>query len=350
MPQNTLHQSPTAIALLLRATRRYGDLPAFEWADGAITYRDIELFMGRAQSVLAREALAVGDTIATLSRNGAEDWLLARAAQGLGLCVLALHPMGSLQDHLKYMTAAGVRCLLVDGHGYAERGAELAAARPDVRVLSIGAAGFADDILAAIQAEAPVAVRDISQPDAVAGRHFTGGTTGEPKQIVITHRGFTAGIHAFRANVELPSVPRVVAAGPVSHVTGTLIMPTLLRGGSIYMLPGFDPAALIRAIAARHINTTLMVPTMIYSLLDSPALAEADLSSLQAGARRRARAEGRALRPAIAADRVWQGRQKGVARPDPGVSAYLSRLRFSAARTRKIWETSGSQRPAVWHG
>ncbi len=212
MPQNTLHQSPTAIALLLRATRRYGDLPAFEWADGAITYRDIELFMGRAQSVLAREALAVGDTIATLSRNGAEDWLLARAAQGLGLCVLALHPMGSLQDHLKYMTAAGVRCLLVDGHGYAERGAELAAARPDVRVLSIGAAGFADDILAAIQAEAPVAVRDISQPDAVAGRHFTGGTTGEPKQIVITHRGFTAGIHAFRANVELPSVPRVVAA------------------------------------------------------------------------------------------------------------------------------------------
>ena len=57
-------------------------------------------------------------------------------------------------------------------------------------------------------------------------------------------------------------------------------MPTLLRGGSIVVLPGFDPAEVLEAIEKHRITATMLVPTMLYVLLDHPKLADYDLSSL----------------------------------------------------------------------
>jgi fatty-acyl-CoA synthase len=47
------------------------------------------------------------------------------------------------------------------------------------------------------------------------------------------------------------------------------------------MLKSFDPDAVLRTIARERINFTLFVPTMIYVLLDHPALDRTDLSSLE---------------------------------------------------------------------
>jgi acyl-CoA synthetase (AMP-forming)/AMP-acid ligase II len=44
---------------------------------------------------------------------------------------------------------------------------------------------------------------------------------------------------------------------------------------------GFDPAAVVSAIAAERITVTHMAPSMIQTLLDSPAIDGADLSSLR---------------------------------------------------------------------
>jgi fatty-acyl-CoA synthase len=54
-----------------------------------------------------------------------------------------------------------------------------------------------------------------------------------------------------------------------------------MRGGTVHMLKGFDPEAVFRTIERERINFTLFVPTMIYVLLDSPALDKTDLSSLE---------------------------------------------------------------------
>ena len=47
------------------------------------------------------------------------------------------------------------------------------------------------------------------------------------------------------------------------------------------MLPGWDPAAWIDAVERHHITVALLVPTMIYSLLDYDGLDAADRSSLE---------------------------------------------------------------------
>ena len=54
-----------------------------------------------------------------------------------------------------------------------------------------------------------------------------------------------------------------------------------MRGGTVHLLKGFDPEAVFKTIARERINFTLLVPTMIYVLLDHPALDKTDLSSLE---------------------------------------------------------------------
>ena len=49
----------------------------------------------------------------------------------------------------------------------------------------------------------------------------------------------------------------------------------------MHLIRSFDPEAVLAAVARERINFTLLVPTMIYVLLDHPTLSKADLSSLE---------------------------------------------------------------------
>jgi fatty-acyl-CoA synthase len=68
---------------------------------------------------------------------------------------------------------------------------------------------------------------------------------------------------------------------PLSHAGAAFIIPTLLRGGSIVVSAGFDPAKLFQLIEKYKITATMLVPTMLYMLMDHPDFDKADLSSLQ---------------------------------------------------------------------
>lgn len=47
------------------------------------------------------------------------------------------------------------------------------------------------------------------------------------------------------------------------------------------VLPGFDPATVLATIEKYRITSTMLVPTMLYALLDYPDLDKYDLSSLE---------------------------------------------------------------------
>jgi len=80
---------------------------------------------------------------------------------------------------------------------------------------------------------------------------------------------------------EWPSSPRVLSCTPLSHAGSGMILPTLMKQGTILIQPGFDPVAVMQAIQEYRINCMMLVPTMIYALLDHPRFSEFDLSSLE---------------------------------------------------------------------
>jgi fatty-acyl-CoA synthase len=84
------------------------------------------------------------------------------------------------------------------------------------------------------------------------------------------------------AEWEWPDEIRFLIATPLSHAAAAVFVPTLQRGGALYVMPrGFTPDGFFDMIETHQITTTFLVPVMIYALLDHPRSKTADLSSLE---------------------------------------------------------------------
>ncbi|MGC2315624.1 MAG: AMP-binding protein [Bradyrhizobium sp.] len=277
-----LHDFPTVGGQTLRALARYPSRVAFSWPGGSITYGGAAELIGRMQKVFARLDLKPGARVAFLTANRADTWCAGVAAQLSRLSITWLHPLGSLDDQLFQIEDSEAGMLVVDADTFRDRGGDLAARASDLRtVFTLGPANYGVDLLAAAEDAGTATPRCFAGPDDIATLNYTGGTTGKSKGALRYHRETGGFANAILSDFEIPDTPRYLAVAPISHVAGTKVLPSLIRGGTVHMLKGFDPDAVFKTIERERINFTLFVPTMIYVMLDNPALDKTDLSSLQ---------------------------------------------------------------------
>jgi fatty-acyl-CoA synthase len=83
------------------------------------------------------------------------------------------------------------------------------------------------------------------------------------------------------AEWEWPEAPRFLLCTPLSHAGAAFFAPTLAKGGQMVVLPRFDPGEVLRTIEGQRITATMLVPSMLYALLDHPDSRTRDLSSLE---------------------------------------------------------------------
>jgi fatty-acyl-CoA synthase len=279
---NPLYQLPTACEQTLRALARYPSRTAFAWPDGSLTYQGATDLIGRIQAVFTRLGFKPGTRVAFLSANRADIWCAGVAAQLSQLAITWLHPLGSLDDQLFQLEDSEAEMLIVDAAAFRDRGGDLVAKASGLKtVFTMGPANYGSDLLVAAEEAGSASARCFAGPDDIATLNYTGGTTGRSKGALRYHHNMAAFASAILADFEIPEGARYLTVAPISHVAGTKVLPTLMRGGTVHMLKGFDPEAVLTTIAREKINFTLFVPTMIYVLLDHPALNKTDLSSLE---------------------------------------------------------------------
>ncbi|MCV5754255.1 AMP-binding protein, partial [Escherichia coli] len=67
-----------------------------------------------------------------------------------------------------------------------------------------------------------------------------------------------------------------------SHAAGVTLFPVMMRGGLMRLVQGFEPEVYAGVVAAEKINSTFLVPTLIYALIDNEHLRKRhDMSSLE---------------------------------------------------------------------
>ncbi|MFU8874038.1 acyl-CoA synthetase [Micromonospora sp. SL4-19] len=102
---------------------------------------------------------------------------------------------------------------------------------------------------------------------------YTSGTTGRPKGAVLTHANLLASAHAVRLAWRWTPEDRLALSLPLFHIhgLGVGLHGTLVAGGSLLLLPRFEPSAVASAIEG---GCTLFfgVPTMYHRLAESPQL------------------------------------------------------------------------------
>jgi fatty-acyl-CoA synthase len=202
----------------------------------------------------------------------------------------ALHPLGGVNDHAFILRDAGISTLILDPLPmFTNRVRELLDRVPTLtKVLVLGPvpdelAGVGVDLVAqaaALTEVDPVAAADL-EPDHVVSVTYTGGTTGRPKGVVGTSLGMSTMTQVMLAEWEWPLRPRFLVCTPLSHAGAAFFLPVVLKGGQFVVLSRFDPGEVLAAIEKHRISSTMLVPSMIYALLDHPDFGSRDLSSLE---------------------------------------------------------------------
>jgi fatty-acyl-CoA synthase len=274
--------------LTVGALKRNKDKPVLFLGDTTLTGG--QLADRISQYIQAFEALGAGTgaAVGLLSLNRPEVLMIIGAGQTQGYRRTALHPLGSLDDHAYVLNDAGITSLIIDPNPmFVERAQGLLEKVPGLtQILTIGPvpealAGVAVDLdaEAAKYSPRPLVAADLP-PDHIGGMAYTGGTTGKPKGVIGTVSSITTMTTIQLAEWEWPEQPKFLMCTPLSHAGAAFFVPTIIKGGELVVLTKFDPAEVLRVIEEQKITATMLVPSMIYALMDHPDSHTRDLSSL----------------------------------------------------------------------
>jgi len=113
---------------------------------------------------------------------------------------------------------------------------------------------------------------------------YTGGTTGFPKGVMLTHKNLVA--NAAMCNAWLykckPGEETVLGILPFFHVYGmtAVLILSVMQGSKMVLLPKFDPETTLKTIQKQKPTLFPGAPTIYIGLLNHPDLKKYDLSSI----------------------------------------------------------------------
>ncbi len=121
-------------------------------------------------------------------------------------------------------------------------------------------------------------------PDDPAVIFYTSGSTSRPKGVTHTHFSLLGNARIQVATKEIKPETVLLASTGVGYIAGLsgIAMPTFLMGCTLVLELELQADKLLQAIDHYHVNMTLILPTMLLEMLESPLSKTTDLSSLRA--------------------------------------------------------------------
>jgi fatty-acyl-CoA synthase len=239
-----------------------------------LSYKALDARAERVAALLAWRGVGEGDRVAALTRNRIEYFELLFGCAKLGAILVPLNwrmPPAELDG----LIADAGPVLLFHGAGEAE-----AAARLGHRLPAIDFDGGYEAVLASSPARAS---RTRWPAAAIWYLLYTSGTTGRPKGVIYTYRMALANYVNIGACIDLSPDDTTLSFLPIFHTAGINLhaLPTLIAGGRVIVMDGFDAERLVALLEARRLDTVFAVPTVYQSLLDHPRFASAPLDHVR---------------------------------------------------------------------
>ena len=267
--------APTIAAALERTRHTSAHRTALLCGDRSITYAGLAERCDRVGAAMASLGLVPGDRVAILAANCHRYVEAYMGVPAAGLVLLPLNTRLAVPELAAIIGAARPKVLITDR----DPGALADAV---ARVVT-----FEEwDVLldhaesASVAPSAPGAP-DVEESD-LALLYFTGGTTGRPKGVMLSHRNLVA--NSFHKTLACRFQPDDVylAVAPFFHVAGTAPLVGLLwMGGSFVILPAFDPATSLDAIERHRVTVAIPVPTMVAALVAEQVARPRNVTSLR---------------------------------------------------------------------
>jgi fatty-acyl-CoA synthase len=259
--------------------------PALRFEGRTLTYAAFaERIEVAARALRSDLGIGPGDRVAILSANRPEYLVLLYACARLGAMLVPLNWRLAVPEQLFILGDAEIGALFVE-EAFAAVLPPLAAALPKVRPVGLdfappGGRSF-EALLASGSGEGRGAGADLSSPLLIV---YTSGTTGRPKGAVLRQDALLFNGLMSQHMHDLSSQDHVLTVLPFFHVGGLNIQttPALHHGASVTVHPRFDPGGTLAAIGDERPSLIVLVPATMQALIEHPAFAVTDFSSLRA--------------------------------------------------------------------
>lgn len=247
------------------------------------TWSEVAGRVARVAGGLAQLGVEQGDRIAILALNSDRYVESFFAIAWAGAVIVPLNTRWAVAENEYALKDSEPKILLVDDN-FVSQIPELSRRFTLQAIVYIGEGALPDGMIAY---EALTTSREKIEDrsgayDDLLGIFYTGGTTGFPKGVMLSHRNvvYESVVWIYSLNFSEDTVYLHSAA--LFHLAGASPMVALtMVGGTHVTIPKFEPELAMRTIEQEQINYCLFVPTMLNMILNDPAFGRYDLGSIR---------------------------------------------------------------------
>ena len=259
--------------ILAETANLFPDKLAIICGEDRLTFSDLDIHSNRLANALIREGLAKGHNIAIYSANQTEYPSIFFGSAKSGGVLAHMSARFSAEELISVINKTDIEAIFVHT-ALADKVLLSRDKFPELkRVIVFGAGAEADDGVETLDqflGDAGVASPqvDIKESDPF-GITYTGGTTGFPKGVVVSHEARFIGSVRAEREMEIASTDIMCCSSPLFHIAGLFIwfQTGIMMGLTSVIMSSWDPVKFME-LAERHgITAAFMVPTQINSVI-----------------------------------------------------------------------------------
>lgn len=309
VPAHLNYPKGTMVGYFLEAVARYPENIAIEYYGRTYTYRAFyEMIRDTAKS-LKSQGVKEGDTIAICMPNTPEAILMFYAANMVGALVSLIHPLSAEKEIQNYINGSGATFLLSLDLVYDKvhnivdntciKKIVIASAGDSLKTIkkflykfknrgTVPKIELTDDIMTwnefinyGYDYQGEIACLKGSNDPAVI--LYSGGTSGDPKGILLTNMNFNAlALSCYKMIEQSGEGESILAILPIFHGfgLGVCIHTTLGCGMRVVLVPNFNPKDFGKLLHKHKISIVCGVPSLFESLTKT-SMGKNDLSKLK---------------------------------------------------------------------
>jgi long-chain acyl-CoA synthetase len=271
-------------AAIQRATKINGDAPATIMGNRVSTWKELGAEIALLADGLKKLGLETGDRVAILAQNSDRYYLSIFATSWAGGVFVPINTRLAPAELVHWLSDSDSSFILVDDAMAAMLPAALEklSSPPTIIYLDTDTAPESATTLESLLKDSEPVAACTRMGDDLAGIYYTGGTTGASKGVMLSHHNLL--LNVLQTLLGLQSRPGdvILQAAPLFHVAGGLMsFATVMLAGTNVFIPAFAPATTLQAIERHRITRMFLAPTMLNMVLNDPAFADHDVSSLR---------------------------------------------------------------------
>lgn len=255
-----------------------------------LSYQEFEHSVNRVANALTGLKFVLGSKIALLSTSKLEYPLIYFGAARAGVTSVHLSTRTTVDDVAFMLSKVRAEALFFEPR-FSEIVATATTRVPSLRhLISLNGSDLEtnrpsgcitlDEFLSGASDQPPGIDID---PDAPLAITFTGGTTGFPKGVVVSHTARLAAVQSAAADFGLNEHDIVIASTPLFHAAGLYVWfsTAIMLGATVVLQRVWDPVDFMTQVERHGVTAAFLVPTQISDLISHPEFSAERVSSLQ---------------------------------------------------------------------